>query len=195
MIIYNTTKGSVTLNKKRILSLAIVLGMTFLIAGCNSEAEEKGTVNEKENDNAKKYEEVFKETDVVAHAFMVVKIEQNYPEILKYLSPKGIEKLEKESGYLLDKHRLPNEFEELDGMYELRRYDNFYDEEVGEVYYRYSRPDDKGVLINSWIAMKKNYDDEWKVRGYTEFRPEMINDDNAETGTVLHELPVEDEDK
>lgn len=183
------------MNKKRIFSLAIVLGMTFLIAGCSSNADENETVNETEDDNAKKYEEVFKETDVVAHDFMVVKIEQNYPEILKYLSSKGTEKLEEESGYLLEKHRLPNEFAKLDGMYELRRYDNFYDKEVGEVYYRYSRPDDKGVIVNSWIVLKQNDDGEWKVRNYTEFRPEMINDDNAETGTVLHELPVEDEGK
>ena len=89
------------MNKKRIFSLAIVLGMTFLIAGCNSNADENETVNEKENDNAKKYEEVFKETDVIAHDFMVVKIEQNYPEILKYLSSKGIEELKEKRDYLI----------------------------------------------------------------------------------------------
>lgn len=195
MIIYNSTKGSVILNKKRILSLAAVLGMTFLIAGCNSDGKEIETVEKEENANAEKYEEVFKETDEIAHDFMVVKIEQNYPEILKYLSAEGIEKLKEESDYLLDKHRLPDEFDKLDGMYELRRYDNFYDEEINEVYYRYSRPDDKGVIVNSWIVLIKNEDKEWKVRDYTEFRPEMINDANDETGTVLHELPLEVKDK
>jgi len=189
MIIYNSTKGSVILNKKRILSLAAVLGMTFLIAGCNSDGKEIETVEKEENANAEKYEEVFKETDEIAHDFMVVKIEQNYPEILKYLSAEGIEKLKEESDYLLDKHRLPDEFDKLDGMYELRRYDNFYDEKINEVYYRYSRPDDKGVIVNGWIVLIENEDKEWKVRDYTEFRPEMINDANDETGTVLHELP------
>ena len=37
--------------------------------------------------------------------------------------------------------------------------------------------------------MKKDEDNEWKVRSYFGSRPEMINDGNAETGTVLHELP------
>ncbi|QUW23402.1 hypothetical protein JSQ81_07725 [Sporosarcina sp. Marseille-Q4063] len=181
------------MNIKRILSLAIVFGMAFLIAGCNSNVSE--TVNEKENDNAKKYEKVFKETDVVAHDFMVVKIEQNYPEVLKYMSPKGIEELKEKSGNLLDAHRLPNEFEELDGEYELRRYDNFYDEENGEVIYRYSRHNDRGVIVNDWIILKQNEERDWKVRSYYDVRPDMINESNSETGTVLHELPAEDKGK
>lgn len=195
MIIYNTKKGSVTLNKKRIFSLAIVLGMTFLIAGCNSDTEENGTVNEKENDNAKKYEEVFKETDVVAHDFMVVKIEQNYPEILKYLSSKGIEELKEKKEYLLESHEYPNLFEELDGKYELKRYEKFYDEEIGDVIYRYSRYNDKDVIINDWIIVEENEDGEWKVESFYGQRPDIINDGNAETGTTLHELPLEDEEE
>ena len=194
MIIYNTTKGSVTLNKKRIFSLAIALGMTFLIAGCNSNGDENETVNKKENDNAKKYEEVFKETDVIAHEFMVVKIEQNYPEILKYLSSKGIEELEEDRDYLLDRHRLPDEFEKLNGMYELRRYDNLYDEGNGEVYYRYRAPDDKDVLINSWIIVKQNDEEKWTVESFYGQKPEVITNDNTETGTVLHELPIKDKE-
>jgi len=195
VIIYNTKKGSVTLSKKRIFSLAIVLGMTFLIAGCNSKADENETINEKENDNAKKYEEVFKETDLVAHDFMVVKIEQNYPEILKYLSSKGIEELKEKRGYLLDNHEYPNGFEKLDGKYELRRYDNIYSENSDGVYYRYSSPDDKGKLINSWIILEKDNEKEWKVKSFYGKRPDEINDSNAESGTVLHELPVEDDDE
>ncbi|WP_210469081.1 hypothetical protein [Sporosarcina sp. 6E9] len=180
------------MNKKRILSLAVVFGMAFLIAGCNFNVSE--TVNEKENDNAKKYEEVFKETDAVAHDFMVVKIEQNYPEILKYLSSKGIEELKEKRDYLLDNHEYPNGFEKLDGKYELRRYDNFYSDDSDEVYYRYVSPDDKGKLINSWIILEKGKEKEWKVKSYYGKRPDEINDSNAETGTVLHELPVEDDD-
>ncbi|QUW20898.1 hypothetical protein JSQ81_13865 [Sporosarcina sp. Marseille-Q4063] len=180
------------MNKKRILSLAIVFGMAFLIAGCNSNENE--SVNEKENDNAKKYEEVFKETDAVAHDFMVVKIEQNYPEILKYLSSKGIEELKEKRDYLLDNHEYPNGFQKLDGKYELRRYDNFYSEDSDGVYYRYISPDDKGKLINSWIILEKDNEKEWKVKSYYGKRPDEINDSNAETGTVLHELPVEDDE-
>ena len=194
MIIYKTTKGSVTLNKKRILSLAAVLGMTFLIAGCNSDGKESETVEKEENANAEKYEEVFKETDVVAQDFLVLKIEQNYPEILEYMSPEGIKELEEKSGYLLETHRLPNEFEELDGMYELRRYDNFYEDDTGEVIYRYSRHNDRNVLVNDWIILKQNDEEDWKVESYYDVRPEIINDSNSETGTVLHELPEEGKD-
>ncbi|WP_186668752.1 hypothetical protein [Sporosarcina sp. BP05] len=180
------------MNKKRILSLAAVLGMTFLIAGCNSDGKESETVEKGENANAKKYEEVFKETDEIAHDFLKLKIEQNYPEILKYMSTKGIEELEEKSSYLLETHRLPDEFEELDGMYELRRYDNFYDDNNGEVFYRYSRFNDREVLVNDWIILTRNEEKDWKVRSYFDTRPEIINDSNAETGTVLHELPVEE---
>lgn len=192
MIIYNSTKGSVILNKKRILSLAAVLGMTFLIAGCNSDGKESETVEKEENANAEKYEEVFKETDEIAHDFLKLKIEQNYPEILKYMSTKGIEELEEKVPYLLENHEYPNRFEELDDMYELRRYDNFYDEELGEVIYRSRKPDSKGVLINDWIIMKENDENDWKVKSYYDVRPEVINDSNSETGTVIHELPLED---
>jgi len=194
MIIYNSTKGSVILNKKRILSLAAVLGMTFLIAGCNSDGKESESVEKEENANAKKYDEVFKETDEIAHDFMVVKIEQNYPEILKYLSAEGIEELEEKREYLLDNHEYPNGFEKIDGNYELRRYDNLYSEDSDGIYYRYSSPDDKGKLINSWIILEKENEEEWKVKSYYGKRPDEINDTNAEAGTVLHELPVKDED-
>ena len=193
MIIYNSTKGSVILNKKRILSLAAVLGMTFLIAGCNSDGKESETVEKEENANAKKYEEVFKETDEIAHDFMVVKIEQNYPEILKYLSSEGIEELKEKREYLLDNHEYPNGFEKIDGNYELRRYDNIYSGDSDVVYYRYSSPDDQDKLINSWIILEKENEEEWKVKSYYGKRPDEINDANAETGSVLHELPLEDE--
>lgn len=192
MIIYNSTKGSVILNKKRILSLAAVLGMTFLIAGCNSDGKESETVEKEENANAEKYEEVFKETDEIAHDFLKLKIEQNYPEILKYMSTKGIEELEEKVPYLLENHEYPNRFEELDDMYELRRYDNFYDGELGEVIYRSRKPDSKGVLINDWIIIAENDENDWKVKSYYDVRPEVINDSNSETGTVIHELPLED---
>ena len=33
-----------------------------------------------------------------------------------------------------------------------------------KLYYRYRTPDDKGVLINSWIILKQNEENEWKVR-------------------------------
>ncbi|MEK4404926.1 hypothetical protein MKZ26_10945 [Sporosarcina sp. FSL K6-6792] len=182
------------MNKKRILSLAAVLGMTILIAGCNSDGKESETIEKEENANAKKYGEVFKETDEIAHDFMVVKIEQNYPEILKYLSAEGIEELEEDRDYLLDRHRLPDEFEKLNGMYELRRYDNLYDEGNGEVYYRYRAPDDKDVLINSWIIVKQNDEEKWTVESFYGQKPKVITNDNTETGTVLHELPIKDKE-
>ncbi len=191
MIIYNSTKGSVILNKKRILSLAAVLGMTFLIAGCNSDRKESETVEKEENANAKKYEEVFKETDEIAHDFMVVKIEQNYPEILKYLSAEGIEELKEKKEYLLESHEYPNLFEELDGKYELQRYETFYDEEKGDVIYRYSRYNDNDEIINDWIIVEENEDEEWKVKSFYGQRPDVINDGNIEIGTILHELPSE----
>lgn len=168
----------------------MLLAMTVLMAACTSESNEE--TNEKSDDNAKKYAKVFEETDSIAHDFMVVKIEQNYPEILNYLSLNGIDELKEDREYLLKKHRLPEEFEKLDGMYELRRYDNFYEEESGEVYYRYRTPDNKGSLVNSWIVLIKDEDKVWKVRSYFDSRPEMIDDNNAETGTVLHEFPEND---
>lgn len=191
MIIYNSTKGSVILNKKRILSLAAVLGMTFLIAGCNSDGKESETVEKEENANAKKYEEVFKETDEIAHDFMVVKIEQNYPEILKYLSAEGIEELKEKKEYLLESHEYPNLFEELDGKYELQRYETFYDEEKGDVIYRYSRYNDNDEIINDWIIVEENENEDWKVKSFYGQRPDVINDGNIEIGTILHELPSE----
>jgi hypothetical protein len=39
------------------------------------------------------------------------------------------------------------------------------------------------------MIMKKASDSEWKIESYYGDRPEMINDSNSETGTVLHELP------
>jgi len=191
VIIYNTTKGSVTLNKKRIFSLAIVLGMTFLIAGCNTDGKESETVEKEENANAEKYEEVFKATDEIAHDFMVVKIEQNYPEILKYLSAEGIEELKEKKEYLLESHEYPNLFEELDGKYELQRYETFYDEEKGDVIYRYSRYNDNDEIINDWIIVEENENEEWKVKSFYGQRPDVINDGNIEIGTILHELPSE----
>lgn len=191
MIIYNSTKGSVILNKKRILSLAAVLGMTFLIAGCNSDGKESETVEKEENANAEKYEEVFKETDEIAHDFMVVKIEQNYPEILKYLSAEGIEELKEKKEYLLESHEYPNLFEELDGKYELQRYETFYDEEKGDVIYRYSRYNDNDEIINDWIIVEENENEDWKVKSFYGQRPDVINDGNIEIGTILHELPSE----
>lgn len=168
----------------------LLLAMTVLMAACNSDDE--AAANEKSDDNAKKYAEVFEETDAIAHDFMVEKIEQNYPEIIKYMSPKGIEELEEKVPYLLDNHEYPNRFDELDGMYELRRYDNFYDKENREVIYRYRKPDNKNVLINDWIILTQDGEKEWKVKSYYDSRPDMINDGNAETGTVLHELPEEE---
>ncbi|WP_252502724.1 hypothetical protein [Sporosarcina sp. Marseille-Q4943] len=175
--------------KKSTWSLFLLLAMTFLMAACSAENEE-GT-KAKSVDNAEKYADVFEVTDEIAHDFMVVKIEQNYPEILKYLSSSGIEELKEDREYLLERHRLPGEFEKIDGNYELRRYDNFYNAEDEEVYYRYRTPDNKGVMVNSWIVLMKNEDDEWKVRSYLDSRPEKINDGNAETGTILHKLPEE----
>ena len=47
------------------------------------------------------------------------------------------------------------EFDELDGMYELRRYDNFYDEENRRsLFTDIASHDDKDVLINDWIIIK-----------------------------------------
>ncbi|MFS0574972.1 hypothetical protein AB1K83_05020 [Sporosarcina sp. 179-K 3D1 HS] len=173
--------------KKSIWGFFLLLAMTILMAACSSENE--ADANEKTIDNASKYAEVFEETDSIAHDFMVEKIEQNYPEILKYLTSDGVEELKEKKSYLLDSHEYPNRFEELEGKYELRRYDNFYNDEKGEVYYRYRTPDDKDVLTNSWIIIKQDDNNEWKIESYYGERPEVINDSNAETGTVLHELP------
>jgi hypothetical protein len=167
-------------------SLLLLLAMTFLMAACSAENEE-GT-KAKSVDNAEKYADVFEVTDEIAHDFMVVKIEQNYPEILKYLSSDGVEELKEKKDYLLETHEFPNKFEELDGNYELRRYDNFYDENIGEAIYRYSRKNDNGDLINDWIILKQNDEKEWKVESFYGQRPEMINDEDAETGTLIHEL-------
>ncbi|MCM3711028.1 hypothetical protein [Sporosarcina luteola] len=175
--------------KKSMWSLLLLLAMTFLMAACSAENEE-GT-KAKSVDNAEKYADVFEVTDEIAHDFMVVKTEQNYPEILGYLSSDGVEELKEKKSYLLDSHEYPNRFEELEGNYELRRYDNFYSEEKKEVYYRYRTPDDKNVLTNGWIIIKPNDESEWKVESFYGERPEIINDSNAETGTVLHELPKE----
>jgi len=182
-------KGSGELYKKGIWGFFILLAMTILMAACSSESD--GETSVKADDNSKEYAEVFEETDKIAHDFMVVKIEQNYPEIIKDMSPKGIEELEEKVSYLLDNHEYPNRFDELGGMYELRRYDNFYDDENREVIYRYRKPDNKNVLINDWIILTQNDNEEWKVRSYYDSRPDIINDGNAETGTVLHELPEE----
>ena len=93
--------------KKRMWGFFLLLAMTVLMAACNSDDE--AAANEKSDDNAKKYAEVFEETDAIAHDFMVEKIEQNYPEILKYMSSEGVEELkEKEVTYLLDSHEYPN---------------------------------------------------------------------------------------
>ena len=70
--------------KKRMWGFFLLLAMTVLMAACNSDDE--AAANEKSDDNAKNYADVFEETDAIAHDFMVEKIEQNYPEILKYLS-------------------------------------------------------------------------------------------------------------
>ncbi|MBO0588223.1 hypothetical protein [Sporosarcina sp. E16_8] len=179
------------MNKKRILSLAAVLGMTFLISGCNSDGKESETVEKEENANAEKYEEVFKETDEIAHDFMVVKIEQNYPKILKCLSAEGIEELREKKEYLLESHEYPNLFEELDGKYELQRYETFYDEEKRDVIYRYSRYNDNDEIINDWIIVEENENEEWKVKSFYGQRPDVINDGNIEIGTILHEFPSE----
>lgn len=169
------------------LGFFLLLAMTVLMVACNSDNEEDPS--DKSDDNAKKYSGVFEETDAIAREFMVVKIEQNYPEILKYLSSEGVDELKEKKSYLLDSHEYPNRFEELEDKYELRRYDNFYNDEKGEVYYRYRTPDDKEVLTNSWIIIKQDDDNEWKIESYYGERPVVINDSNAETGTVLHELP------
>ena len=86
--------------KKRMWGFFLLLAMTVLMAACNSDDE--AAANEKSDDNAKKYAEVFEETDAIAHNFMVEKIEQNYPEILKYMSSEGIEELKEKIAYLLD---------------------------------------------------------------------------------------------
>jgi len=179
-------KGSGELFKKGIWGFFMLVAITVLMAACSSESDEETSV--KADDNTKKYAEIFEETDAIAHDFMVVKIEQNYPEILKYLTLDGIGKLKEKKTYLLDSHEYPNRFEELKDNYELRRYDNFYNDEKGEVYYRYRTPDDKDVLTNDWIVMEQDIDNQWKIKSYYGERPEMINDGNSETGTVLHEL-------
>lgn len=190
MIIWKPLKGSGELFEKRIWGFFLLLTLTVMMAACNTDTE--ADPNVESDDNAKKYSDVFEETDAIAHNFMVVKIEQNYPEVIKYMSPKGIEELEAKVSYLLDNHEYPNRFDELDGMYELRRYDNFYDNENREVIYRYRKPDNKNVLINDWIILTQDDKKEWKVRSYYDSRPGIINDENAETGTVLHELPEEE---
>lgn len=161
--------------------------MTVLMAACTNDSNEE--TNEISDNNAKKYAEVFEETDSIAHDFMVVKIEQNYPEVLKYMSPNGTEELEDKVGDLLETHRLPNEFDELNDVYELRRYDNLYAESKEEVVYRYSRQNDRDVLVNDWVILEKNDEGVWKVRSYFDSRPNTLSDDNSKTGTVLHELP------
>ena len=134
------------------------------------------------------------EIDVVAHGFMGIKIERNEPEVRIYFASKGREALKEDISYLLARHSWPNGIEKLNGLYELQRYDNLYNEGNGEVYYRYRAPDDKDVLINSWIVVKQNDEDAWKVDSFYGQRQDGITDGSAEKGTVLHELPAEDKE-
>ncbi|MFC5591694.1 hypothetical protein ACFPRA_22670 [Sporosarcina soli] len=175
------------MSKKSIWGFLLLLAMTVLMAACTSENE--ADANEKADEKLKSYVDVFEETDAIAHDFMVVKIEQNYPEVLKYMSSKGTEELTDKVGDLLDIHRLPDGFAELNDVYELRRYDNLYAENKEEIVYRYSRYNDRNVLVNDWIVLQQNEEGVWKVRSYFDIRPEALDDSNSEKGMVLHELP------
>ncbi len=181
--------------RKRFWLVAVAIGMVLLFSGCASDGigmEDEGDKKQEklEKQSSKKNDEKFKEADKVAHEFMVAFIDRNNPVIFSLLSPKGLEMAKEETAELfLDKVEDEGNFEKLDGNYELRRYDNYYDDADGELCYFVHA---KNYIGKFYIVMKQNNEGEWKVKEEFSERPDYVVD--RESGTILHEMPEEEED-
>ncbi|WP_067729890.1 hypothetical protein [Oceanobacillus damuensis] len=210
------------------LNKAWLLGFTFiacvLIVGCSSTDEgNANTGDNSANEKQSEMEKVFEETDKIALEFYKAGFELNIPKVYEMLSPNGKDtigefvmgmegnELDVPADQLVEDENFKNykkqnpdkfkEFEKLNDEYELRRYDNVYDEEKKEIIYRVEPWYEYETFDNSndynYISLKQNNDGEWVVKTFLEtIIPDRISDKNS--GTIIHpykesEEPIEDE--
>jgi|SRR5690625_85674 len=187
----------------------------------NTSEPKSKEVNTEEND----LQELFAEADEVAMEYYKAGFENDIPKMYEMLSPKGQEKF-LEGNYIsqlfmdiaeLDQLIIPEEFEKikqdnfdiqddnedffkdfnkLKEEYEVRRYDEYFDKEKGEVVYYvtpWSKYDGYNIPGDSnFIVMKQNPEDEWNIK---EFKSGIKNIDieDVDDGIVIHEYQETDE--
>ncbi|MFC2947577.1 hypothetical protein [Virgibacillus sediminis] len=199
---------------KKLIGLILLSVSLLTIVGCSSNSD----ASSDESAETEK-EKVFEETDEIAREFYQAGFELNIPKAHSMLSPAGQENLEnepyvtgivKEDGSDLHARDMIKEedyeeykgeysdqfknFSKLNDEYEIRRYDNVYNDESGEVIY-YVQPwngyefDDGDY---NFISMKQNEKGEWKVKEYVD---RQLPDDvpSSESGTVIHPFEESEE--
>lgn len=171
---------------KRIIGLAVILLATALLAmGCSSggEAKDSDTLNKEENS---RNDEKFKKADKVANDYFEAIYENNNPKMKETLSPKALEGLENYEKK--DTHEFPGRFDKLNGNYEIRRFDNYYDEEKGEIFYKCEIAGNIGTYY--YAVLKQNPEGEWKVRDSLLKDRSKIKEDipDENTGTIIHKI-------
>ncbi|TMN20939.1 hypothetical protein [Lentibacillus cibarius] len=200
--------------QKKTLFILLMISMFLFVAACSSDKEASPENNEGDAKNEQKSEreKVFEETDKVAKKFYKAGFELNIPVAYEMLSPKGKEELEnqpyvtgivskngddihgKELINKQDYKKIKNkytdqfkDFEKLNDEYEIRRYGYVYGESSKEVIYYVEpwRGYEKDESDFNFISLKKNEKGEWKVKKFTEKKPDKVND--WKSGKVIHE--------
>jgi hypothetical protein len=137
--------------------------------------------------------EDFKAADEVAYEYIAASVEQDDDRKSKILMPEALEQAIENDVLVPDRHDNAGAEEELGDQYEVRRYDNIYNDK--ELYYRvkYAIPNSESRESDTeYIRMAKDEGGAWKLT----LSNGILNDEKAEVfpeeadkekGTLVHE--------
>jgi predicted small lipoprotein YifL len=160
--------------QKNGLFVGMVMLILLVIAGCG----------EKED---------FEAADKVAYEYIAASIEQDDDRKSEILTSEALEQATENDVLVPGRHDNADAEEELGDRYEIRRYDNIYNDK--ELYYRVKYAIPNNASMNSdteYIKMVKDENEKWKLTLSTgilndEIEKAFPEERNKEEGTLVHE--------
>lgn len=160
--------------RKNWLFAGVMLLVMLVMAGCGGKED-------------------FEAADKVAYEYIAASVEQDDDRKSEILTPEALKQGIENDVLISGRHDNAGAEEELGDRYEIRRYDNIYNDK--ELYYRVKYTIPNNVSMNSdteYIKMVKDENEKWKLTLSTgilndEIEKVFPEEKRKEEGTLVHE--------